>query len=84
MRKLSDGTIAKVGMIVVVLDGEITSGNTTGTITRISHAKSAWKDSVECDEYCDGVLAGPLTMTENYENLRKATPEEELIFNGKK
>ena len=80
---LSDGTKPKKGLVVVVLDENVTGGNDSGAITEIvTKRNSNWKYS-ECAYIGPNGEIGYATMTEETSNLRKATPEEELIFKGK-
>jgi hypothetical protein len=77
MKKLSDGTKAKVGLIVVVIDGNITDGNDSGTVTKIISFNSIFTSTVECTAWNP---PGPCTMTEQLSNLRVATPKEAAAY----
>lgn len=81
---LSDGTVAKKGMIVVVING-ITAGNMGETVTKIISLvpddHELLDTAVECEWWIDGIKDS-ITMTEELCDIRKATPKEESIFNG--
>jgi hypothetical protein len=76
---LSDGTIAKKNMIVVVISGK-TLGNEAATVTKIVKTESGWEDSVECLHIDGNEILGSLTLTEDLDDLRIATSDEIAVF----
>jgi hypothetical protein len=83
---LSDGTIAKKGMIVVVSENTDMCGNYPNTITKIVRLKTTSDgDGEDCYPAvrCLWVGKEPNWLNEGCEFLRKATPEEELTFNSR-
>jgi len=75
---LSDGTIAEEGMIVVVMEGTDMDGNDPNTITKIIDITSSKEGNLLCHD--TNHLGYNPCFWENPLYLRKATPEEELIF----
>jgi hypothetical protein len=72
---LSDGTIATIGLVVVVIDGGF-GGNKAGTITEIVNTVSDMGDQpnqVECRAVDP---ARDFTWTEGTDDLRAATSQE--------
>jgi hypothetical protein len=72
---LSDGTVAKIGLVVVVLDDKC-GGNKTGTVTEIVNTVADLGDTsweVECKAVNP---AQDFTWTEGIASLRAATPQE--------
>ncbi len=78
---LSDGTIAEVGLILVVING-VAMGNEPDAITEIIDTNTSCEDT-DCNYVrCRWVRPGMDSkwMNENISDLRKATPEEETLY----
>ena len=71
---LSDGTVAKVGMIVVVIKG-ISYGNKAGHIDKITHTIRNCNTNNPQDEHVKLSF-----YYERTKDLRKATPEERKLY----
>lgn len=87
---LSDGTVAKVGKIVVVINGTC-RGNKPETITKITRIFNDEGKEDLCCEAMDVWNGNNNTIStktpswyENLKDLRKATPEERKQYYSKK
>lgn len=80
MKKLSDGTSAKIGMIVVVIDDPL-NGNEIGTITKIIDLAPEDDSSIKCIDTFG--LSGNKNETfwEELSCLRSATDKEKREYN---
>jgi len=79
MKKLSDGTPAKKGQIVVVLNDPL-NGNKIGTITKIMDLVPEDNEAVKCSD--THVISGDPKewFWEELDCLRVATKDESLWF----
>jgi hypothetical protein len=79
MKKLSDGTKAKVGLIVVVIDG-IEDGNEPGSVTEIVGLLEGSDMYVNCKGV--GRYSYIFDFGEALCDLRVATPKEAATYKG--
>lgn len=85
IKRLSDGTIAKEGLVVVCLNGDETRGNLTGVTTQITKLLNDEGDAdwVQCrwmPEPEHPRLKPDEWMYERIDLLRKATRKERELF----